>query len=294
VTVQIHKNIYKTYSNRHVAVSVGLNSVDDGSESGCRRCVGADSSRRVDILEEGKRDWSNRDRANLLPLVDGIIKLLGSSESVEVPTRLVWLILDFRNEIDSPGVTVVVRVLGISANSNTRALSDALVDVVDGAERISDDLVVSKSLVTAWLEGGRIARSSRVENVNAGQDRVCILAGSTTSSVGKSIGTSPVRLKEAKNKRSLRDTVGARLSKLSGKRGALNQSTVLDSGGEEGRAVDLLPQIETSLVPVLGHIRQVILDNGPDDVVDGRSVAIGLRGRWAYHNIFGNALLTIR
>jgi hypothetical protein len=79
-------------------------------------------------------------------------------------------------KVDSPGITVVVRVLGISANSNTRALSNALVDVVDGTERISDDLVVSKSLVTTWLEGGRITRGSRIEDVNTGQDRVCILA----------------------------------------------------------------------------------------------------------------------
>jgi hypothetical protein len=203
--------------------------------------------------------------------------LLGSSKSVEVPGKLVWLGFDFRDGIDSPWVTVVVRVLGISANSNTRTLSNTLVDVVDGAEGISDDLVVGKSLVTAGLESGRITRSSRIKDVNASQDRVCVLAGSTTSSVGKSIGASPVGLKEAKDERSLRDTVGARLSKLSGKAVALDQSTVLDSGSEEGRAVDLLPKIETSLVPVLGHIRQVILNNRPDDVVDGCGVAIGLQ-----------------
>jgi hypothetical protein len=293
-TVQIHKNICKTYSNRHVAVSIGLNSVDDWSESGSRRCISADGSRRVDILEERKRDRSDRDWANLFPLVDGIIELLSSSKSVEVPTKLVWLIFDFRNWINSPGVTVVVRVLGISANSNTRALSNTLVDVVDGAEGISDDLVVSKSLVTAGLESGRIARGSRIEDVNASQDRVCILAGSTTSSIGKSIGASPVRLKEAKDKRSLGNTVGARLSKLSGKAVALNQSTILDSSSEEGRAVNLLPQIETSLVPVLGHIRQVILNNRPDDVVDGCGVAIGLWKGWACHNISGDVWLTMR
>jgi len=84
-------------------------------------------------------------------------------------------------------------------------------------------------------------------------------------------------LEEAKDKRSLRDTVGARLAKLSGKVVTLDQSTVLDSGGEEGRAVDLLPEIEPGLIPVLGHIRQVVLNDRPDDVVDGGSVAIGLQ-----------------
>ena len=56
MTVCILPSIYKTYSNRHVAVSVGLDGIDNGSEGGSRRCVGADGSRRVDILEEGKRD----------------------------------------------------------------------------------------------------------------------------------------------------------------------------------------------------------------------------------------------
>jgi hypothetical protein len=184
-----------------------------------------------------------------------------------------------QEKIDSPGVTVVVRVLGISANSNTRALSNTLVDVVDGTERISDDFVVGKGLVTARLESGRITRGSRIEDVDAGQDRVCIFAGSTTTSVGKSIRAGPVGLEEAENKRSLRSTVGARLSELRSKVATLNQSTVLNSGGEERRAVDLLPQVKASLVPVLGDIRQVILNNGPDDVIDGSGVAVGLQNR---------------
>jgi hypothetical protein len=277
VTVQMCERICRTYSNGHVAVSVSLNSIDDGSEGGGRRCVSAYSSRRVDILEEGKRDRCDRNRADLLPLVNGIVKLLSSSKSVEVPTRSVWFMIHSQEKIDSPGVTVVVRVLGISANSNTRALSNTLVDVVDGTERISDDLMVGKGLVTARLESGRITRGSRIEDVDAGQDRVCILAGSTTTSVGKSIRAGPVGLEEAKDKRSLRGTVGARLSELRSKVAALNQSTVLNSGGEERRAVYLLPQVKASLVPVLGDIRQIILNNGPDDVIDGSGVAVGLQ-----------------
>jgi hypothetical protein len=77
----------ETYGDRHVPVSVGLNSVDNGGESGSRRCVSADSSRRVNILEERKRDRGDRNRANLLPLVNSIVKLLSSSEGVEVPGR---------------------------------------------------------------------------------------------------------------------------------------------------------------------------------------------------------------
>jgi len=76
---------FTTYSNRHVAVCVGLNSVDNRRESCGRRCVGTNSGGRVHVLEEGKRDRSDGDGSNLLPLVDGIIKLLSSSKSVQVP-----------------------------------------------------------------------------------------------------------------------------------------------------------------------------------------------------------------
>lgn len=86
--VKTSKCVYQTYGDRHVAVSVSLDSVDNGGEGGGRRRVGANSSRRVDILEERKRDRSNRDRANLLPLVDSIVELLSGSKSVEVPIGL--------------------------------------------------------------------------------------------------------------------------------------------------------------------------------------------------------------
>ncbi|KAH0356770.1 hypothetical protein KCU81_g154, partial [Aureobasidium melanogenum] len=149
VMAQACQHIYKTYSNRHVAISVDLDSIDDRGEGSSRGCICANSSRRVDILEERKRDR------------DSIVQLLSGSKSIE----------------------------GFRCSKNLQ----------DGAERIGDDLVVGKSLVTAGLECGRIARSSRIKDVNASQNRVCILAGSTTSSVGKGIGASPVRLKEAKN-----------------------------------------------------------------------------------------------
>lgn len=74
-----------TYSNRYVAVCVGLDSVDNGCESCGRRCVGTNGGGRVHVLEEGKRDRSDGNGSNLLPLVDGIIKLLSSGKSVQVP-----------------------------------------------------------------------------------------------------------------------------------------------------------------------------------------------------------------
>jgi hypothetical protein len=176
----------------------------------------------------------------------------------------------------SPWVSIVVRVLRISANSNTRTLGNTLVDVIDRAERVSHNLVVRKSLVTAWLESGRIARCSRIKHVDAGQDRVCVLARSSTTSVGKCIRASPVRLEKAQDKRSLGNTIGARLAKLASEAATLDECTILNSCREEGRRVDFLPQVEACLVPILSDVREIILNNWPDDRVDGRSVSVGL------------------
>ena len=49
---------------------------------------------------------------------------------------------------------------------------------------------------------------------------------------------------------------------------------MLHSGGKEGSPVDFLPQVESSLVPVLPHIREIIAQNKPD-ILD-RLVALTL------------------
>jgi hypothetical protein len=74
-----------TYGIRHVAISVSENSIDDGSEGRRGRSVGSDCGRRVDVSEERQRGAGDRQGTDLLPLVDGVVELLGGGEGVEVP-----------------------------------------------------------------------------------------------------------------------------------------------------------------------------------------------------------------
>ena len=55
---------------------------------------------------------------------------------------------------------------------------------------------------------------------------------------------------------------------------SLDESLVLHGGGKERSRVDFLPQVESSLVPVLAHIREIIPQNRPD-ILD-RLVALAL------------------
>lgn len=48
--------------------------------------------------------------------------------------------------------------------------------------------------------------------------------------------------------------------------GALTQCTVLYGGGEEGRRVYFFPEIKGGLVPVVGDIVEIELDDGPESV----------------------------
>lgn len=124
-----------TYCDRHVAVGVGGHSVHDGGESSGGRSVSANCCGWVHVLEESERGRGDGQGANLLPLVDRIVKLLGSGESGEVPVKCIvsesrtvkqWGLL--------PGVAVVVDILGVTTDCDTGALLDARVDRVDGAE----------------------------------------------------------------------------------------------------------------------------------------------------------------
>ena len=108
-----------------------------------------------------------------------------------------------------PWVAIVVDVLRVATNSNTNAACNTGVDGVDRAERVSDDLVVCKRLVRAWLECGRVAGGRRIEEVNASEDAVGVLARASATSVGKNIGTGPVGLKETENIGCLRIAVRA-------------------------------------------------------------------------------------
>lgn len=115
-----------------------------------------------------------------------------------------------------PGVTVVIDILSISTHSNSPALSNAGVDVIDGAERVSHSLVVRQCTCRAGLEGTVITTRIRIERVNGSKDGVGILSGSAV--VGVDVGDdvvavgSPEALQEAESLRCLRVTVAAALA----------------------------------------------------------------------------------
>lgn len=65
------------------------------------------------------------------------------------------------------------------------------------------------------------------------------------------------------------------LAERLGKSGALSESTLGRGQGEEGGAVDLLPEIEAGLVPVADGVAKILLDDGPDNVESLGLVAVG-------------------
>jgi hypothetical protein len=68
---------------------------------------------------------------------------------------------------------------------------------------------------------------------------------------------------------------GAGLAEGFGESGALSESTLGRSQGEEGGAVDLLPEIKAGLVPVADGVAKILLDDGPDNVESLGLVAVG-------------------
>jgi hypothetical protein len=59
-----------------------------------------------------------------------------------------------------------------------------------------------------------------------------------------------------------------------GESDALPEGAVLDTRGEEGGRVDLLPEVETGLVPGLLNVVQVKLDGRPEGGRDVRGVSV--------------------
>ena len=244
-------------NNVDEAISVGLDGVDDGSEGGGRAGVGAGADRGDKVLEEGEGGGSDGDRALLLPDVDGIVKLLGGGESSEVPR-----------------VTGVVDILGVATDGSGLTGGTAVVNTPE-AHRVNDSLVVEKSLVGAGLEGVDIATGSGVEVVDGSQDGVDVLAAAVVDEVRGDIAVLvPEALLEAQDLGSNSIAGVARASDRPGKGRTLNESTVGGSDGEERRAVNLFPEIEAGLVPVLGSVSKVVLHDGPDDVLGGIGITV--------------------
>ena len=50
---------------------------------------------------------------------------------------------------------------------------------------------------------------------------------------------------------------------------------MLDCGGEERGAVDLLPEIESGVVPAVGDVVEIEQEDGPEHVADVSRVRVG-------------------
>ena len=137
--------------------------------------------------------------------------------------------------------------------------------------------MVSKGAGRAGLEGGIGALRGGVECVDGGEDGVGVQAGAAVIDVdvGVDVLAGPEALCEAKDLGRGICAAGAGLTESFGESGALSKSTLSRGQGEEGRAVDLLPQIEAGLVPVADGVAKVLLDDGPDNVESLGLVAVG-------------------
>lgn len=260
------------------SIGVGLDSLGDVGVGRGRARVVTRGSRGNEVLEEWKTGVGDGERALLLPLVEGIVQLLGGRGGRQVPVWVSFLFKKLSKRVRNiPWVTSLVDVLGVTTNSNSGTGLSVLVHTIDRAERVNNGLVVAKSAGRAGLEGSIVAGSSRVESLNRAQNRVDIDTGarSLDTQVGNDGSAIPEALQEATQLRSLGIAVLTRLAQGLGERSTLDQRTVLGGDGEERRTSHFFPQIAAGRVPVLGDVREVVLHDGPDVVLDGGLLALG-------------------
>ena len=104
-----------------------------------------------------------------------------------------WLspLLNLVFEVDTH-VSIVIAVLGVSADGDGGRRRDTVVDTVDGAEGVDVDLEVGQGFVRAWLEGNGVASGCGVESVDRREDGVGVLARASASRVSGDISSARV------------------------------------------------------------------------------------------------------
>lgn len=73
------------------------------------------------------------------------------------------------------------------------------VDRVYLTKCVNNHFVVCEGSVRAWLEEGRIARSPRIVDVNAGKESLHIDSRTAATSVSQHVRAGPIRLEKAEN-----------------------------------------------------------------------------------------------
>jgi len=163
-------------------------------------------------------------------------------------------------------ISPIVHILRVPSGCNSRVGGKTAVDSVDTSEGVYINLQIGQSDIGAWLERCSIASSSRIKEVDGGENSVGINSRTTTASVGSEVaavgvfvglngwsarkcmdGMKNAYLLEAQEVGCLyiipRNDVC--LTKLLSEGNTFPQRPVLNGSGEEGRRVDLLPQVET-------------------------------------------------
>lgn len=125
------------------------------------------------MLEEAERGVGDCEETLVVPDDEGVVELLCSGESGEIP----WLEDHVRlKEVQGVGahVTAFVDVFWVSTCGNSSVGGNASVEGIDVAECIHIDLEVGEGYVGTRLEGGRIAACVDVKGMYRRKDGVCV------------------------------------------------------------------------------------------------------------------------
>lgn len=186
--------------------------------------------------------------------------------------------VDWDRRLYIPRVPTHEDILRVSSHSSCLPSSPTLVNTIDSPEAINENLMVRQRARRTRLEGNIVTPRSRIKDIDSRENRVDI---NTTATLGVVRGrvvrnnssSVPVLLQMAQERR--RNSAGLASLPQSFSEGlSLDESLVLHSSGKKRSSVDFLPQVESSLVPVLAHVREIIPHNRPD--VLNRLVALTL------------------
>jgi hypothetical protein len=165
---------------------------------------------------------------------------------------------------DSPWVTAHINILSIPANGDPGAFRDIRVDRVQIPESIRQDFEVCQRLAVARLQCRAVTVRIDIKNRNGSEDGVAIYAGSAVVHVdiGHNMCAIPEALKEAEDLWRL-VTACACHTEMLGELGAFDEGSVLILDGEEAGSLGFFPEVESSLVPVLSDVRQIVRNYWP-------------------------------
>lgn len=145
---------------------------------------------------------------------------------------------------------------------------DATVDGIRGSHGIDQSLKVGKHLAVARLESWTVAVCIDIEGSDCAKDGVSVESSASIVlvDVGDDVLSVPEALQEAQDLWRL-VTSSASNSQVTSELGALDQRAMLVLDSKEAGPEHFFPEVETSLIPVLPNVREIVGDNWPDDLL---------------------------